>query len=347
VRSASVAGTRHLDTELLYRPEGISAIRDYVAQVKAEALIALSEKHILWLSRERMAFDGLAKVLLPPYETLDRLRSKLTQATLARQVGLDVLPTHVLRVPEDAAQVPIEHFPLCLRPTGDDAVEPMFKVEVINSPQELQSRLAACRIVDSILGQPFRSLPTLVVHGISSEDGEPLHLAAFLADRKFEGVALRLRKTELPLKIGQRLREFGRLVGLTGAYHYDLLYDLAGAQYYFLEVNPRLGGTTDKVIWLDYDEPALCLESYVYKTGPPHRRFHIARSHVVSKRALLKHMVCALRGGLQDIDYPPVGRWRHVLDSAVDLLLARDSVFDFQDLVGTYSIHFRRPSPRL
>src|SRR5712692_9467326 len=164
VRSASVAGTRHLDTALLYRPEGISAIRDYVAQVKAEALIALSENHILWLSRERMAFDGLAKVLLPPYETLDRLRSKLTQATLARQVGLDVLPTHVLRVPEDAAQVPIEHFPLCLRPTGDDAVEPMFKVEVINSPQELQSRLAACRIVDSILGQPFRSLPTLVVH---------------------------------------------------------------------------------------------------------------------------------------------------------------------------------------
>jgi len=155
-----------------------------------------------------------------------------------------------------------------------------------------------------------------------------------------------LRKTELPLELGQRLREFGRLTGLTGAYHYDFLYDRAAAQYYFLEVNPRLGGTTDKVIWLDYDEPALCLESYGYKVGPPHRRFHSARSRVVNKRALLKHMMCALRGNTQCVDYPPVSRCRHLLHSALDLLSARDSAFDFQDLAGTFSIHFRRPSPR-
>ncbi len=345
--SASVAGYRSLDASLLYCSEGICAIRNYVTQVKAQALIALSEQHILWLSRERIAFDGTAKVLLPPYETLDFLKSKQAQANLARKVGLNVLPTHVFRAPEDAAQVPATHYPLCLRPSAEDAVDPMFKVEIVNSPDELLRQLASCRIIDSILGQPFQSLPTLVVHGISSEDGKPQHLVAFLADRKFEGVTLRLRKTELQPEIGRSLMEFSRLAGLTGAYHFDLLYDPEHAQSYFLEVNPRLGGTTDKVIWLGYDEPALCVESYGYRLGSLHHRFNSVHSRVANKRALLKHMVCALRGSLQTFDYPPVSRYRNLLNSAVDLVLARDSNFDRHDLAGSLSMHFRRPSGRL
>ncbi len=341
-RSRCMAGCRNLDDNWLYREEGIRAIREYLVETEAQALIALSDKHNLWLSEECRAFDGIARLLAPSYETLDLLRSKQTQADLARRVGLDVLPTHILQTPEDAAHVPAEHFPLCLRPSHEDAVRPDFKVAIAYSPGGLAHLLSVCRVADAVLGQPFLPLPTLVVHGISSAEGEPLQMAAFLADRKFQGITLRLRKAELPAETGERLREFSRFAGLTGAYHFELLHDARTAKSYFLEVNPRLGGTTDKVVWLDFDEPSLLLAAYGYDVAPPRRHFHFQRTSVTNKRSLAKHMISALGGNLQPFDYPQQNRWRQFRDSAIDLFATRDSVFCFHDLPGAFSMHLRR-----
>jgi len=50
---------------------------------------------------------------------------------------------------------------------------------------------------------------------------------------------------------------------------------------------------------------------------------------------VLKHMLKAVKGELTELDYPPVGRTKHILLSLRDLIAARDAVFDWCDLRGS------------
>ena len=101
-----------------------------------------------------------------------------------------------------------------------------------------------------------------------------------------------------------------------------------------------MGGTTDKVVKMGFDEPSLLLESY----GIPSKHTSSGAGgprRVVNKRSLLKHIVWAAMGKLTELDYPEVGPFTHIAYSCRDLIVAKDSIFDWRDLPGSIRFHLR------
>jgi hypothetical protein len=339
--SSCLAGADSLDAELVGSPRGIEAILDYTRQVGADAITAISDTHCLWLAKNRARFDGTCKLLLPPAESLERMSSKIEQAGLAREAGFEVLPTYVIRSSADAAAIDPGSYPLCLRPASAHAVEPFFKVMQARSAEELLHYVRdVWTIRDAVVAQPFRVLPNMVVHCTSREGGELVAGTAFLVDRKFEGLALRVRPMLMPQGLEEKLALFSRNAGLSGTYHFDFLYSPTDRASYFLEVNARFGGTTDKVLWLGLDEPANCLLAYGLQGSRPTRMFGGYKA-VANKRAILKHLLTALRRPPEPWDFPQESRWRSALRSLSDLFLIKDSIYDWQDLKGTIAFHLQ------
>jgi len=179
----------------------------------------------------------------------------------------------------------------------------------------------------------------MIVHCTSAEGGELLGANAFLADRKFEGLALRIRPMSMPAGIVDKIRHFSAAVQLSGVYHFDFLYCKKDDTAYFLEVNPRFGGTTDKVRSLGIDEPANCLYAYGLASTFSPLQSRIYGGAVTNKRAVLKHLLTRLRHDAEPWDYPPESRGKSVLHSLADLVFARDSIFDWKDLRGTFTFY--------
>lgn len=341
-QSRAFAGVGRISPALPGTPEGITAVLDYVRLVAADALATISEAHALWISACHAQFDGVCAVLVPRNETLRILESKMRQVDIARKAGLAVLPTYIVRVPEDVAAVPPEAYPLCLRPATRNAVVPAFKVAWTASEKDLLLRLRSdWSIRDALVGQPFRALPNMIVHGTSSEGGSMTHMDVFLADRKFEGLSLRIRPMAEPHGLSAKIEAFARIAGLSGAYHFDFLYEPSTGCAYFLEVNARFGGTTDKVLWLGVDEPVNCLVAYGLAVGPARRQFRTRRKTVSNKRAELKHIFTMMRREPYPWDYPVESRVRALLRSVADLILTRDSVWDRHDLKGTLAFQLQ------
>jgi hypothetical protein len=313
----------------------------YAQDVRAAAIAAIAEADCLWLAKNRITFEGICKVLVPPAECLERLASKERQVELASASGLAVLPTYIIRGDADVAVIAVGDYPVCVRPLSAGAVTPPFKVLAASSRHELSSLVRRLSIRDGLIAQPLRALPNVIVHCTSDEGGELKSAAAFLADRKFEGLALRIRRMPLPPSLRDRVALFSRMASLAGCYHFDFLYSAETGEFYFLEVNPRFGGTTDKVIWLGVNEPANCLAAYGIATPRPARMFACSRETVVNKRATAKHLLTALRSQPEPWDYPQESRVRAVYHSLADLVAARDSICDWHDIRGTLAFHLQ------
>jgi hypothetical protein len=342
--SSCFAGASTLAEEELGRPGGIEGILDYARQVGAQALATIADRHGLWLARNSSRFTGICKLLQPSESCLELLASKARQIELAREAGFTVLPTYLIRTASDLDQIEGSAYPLCLRPSAPDAVNPSFKVRLAGSAEELLGHLRNRTIVrDGILAQPFLVLPNMVVHCASLENGELLHADAFLADRKFEGLALRVRPMRLSRDLVASIGRFSRLAKLSGAYHFDFLHSAQTGESYYLEVNARLGGTTDKVLWFGVDEAAHALEAYGLDSPRRPRLLRMTRGSVTNKRATVKHLLTMLRRGPEPWDYPQESRFRAALHSLGDLLLAKDSIFDWSDLRGTLAFHLQGP----
>ena len=341
VQSSCLAGAAMMGGEMVGKPRGIEAILDYARSVGAEALAAISDAHCLWLAKNRAAFDGVCRLLLPSAECLERMASKTDQIALAKSVGLEVLPTWVIRSASDVAAIHPGDYPVCLRPAIPGAVEPSFKVLMAGSADELLRYIRQVwTLHDAVIAQPIRVLPNLIIHACSREGGDLLSAAAFLVDRKFEGLALRVRPMTMPAGLAEKIARFSREAKLSGVYHFDFLYIPQTSEAFYLEVNVRFGGTTDKVFRLGIDEPADCLRAYgLAGPNPVHR--HITSRPVVNKRATLKHFLTTLRRGQEPWDYPPESRLSGAIHSVTDLLLARDSITDFADLKGTLAFHLQ------
>jgi len=342
--SFPVSGCNHISPDLIGTSKGINKMIEYVDSIGAEAIAAAGDSEILWLAQNRSLFDERCKVLAPAFSTLKLLASKKQQIVLAKKANFDILPTWYLSVPEDYRKVPVESFPICLRPSTDGTVKPGLKAKMISSPDELFRFLRHIELIDApIIAQPFQNSPSLIVHGVRSESGQVIALRAFSVPRRFEGLALVLNETTLPEKIKKPCEQFAYDSGITGAFHYDLIFSPNRKFLYFLEINIRFGGTTDKVLRMGFDEPALMLAAYGLR-GRSDEKYHGGKhSRIVNKRAILKHMLFVLKDQLTAIDYPPSRRLTHLAYSLKDFFTTKDSVFDWKDLRGSLWFHLRRP----
>ena len=229
-------------------------------------------------------------------------------------------------------------------PDHREAVKPEFKVVLARSPEDLRSFLQGIQSLERpVIAQPLRILPNLVVHGARSESGEILALQPFLVRRKFQMVSLSIRRADFPPGVEKCCRDFIQAAGLTGCFHFELLLSPLEDRAYYLEINTRFGGTTDKVTRLGFDEPGLSLAAFglPMQTGTS---FAAPRGRTaVNKAKVLHHIVWALQGKLSELDYPAVSRVGHVGRSLLDLLAAEDSIFDCRDLRGSLC-YYRHPA---
>jgi predicted ATP-grasp superfamily ATP-dependent carboligase len=321
--------------------EGIDFIRQYVERVRASALAALTDRELLWLARNREEFGRSCQLLVQPHESLSAILSKHRQIEIARQSGLLVLPTYRLTRPEDADTVATADWPLIVRPDQADSVEPRFKVRFIDSRESLRTLMRQCQRLEApLVGQPFLPLPNLVVHGARSISGNVIASRCYDVPRTFEGLSLAVQPRSFPAHLEDRCRMFVINADIQGSYHFEFLFSAADSLAYFLEVNVRLGGTTDKVVRTGFDEPALLLQSFGILAR--HASAGTASSRrVVNKRVMLKHIMRAGSGRLRVPDYPETNRLAHVAYSCRDLFLAKDSIFDWHDVSGSLRFHLR------
>ena len=338
----ALSGSMAMDAGLFGTAEGLEAITRYVRDIGAAAIGAILDSDLMWLAEHRHEFEPACRVLAPPLESLNRLLSKRYQLDLARRAGLAVLPTHFLSRPEDADAIADADFPLVVRPDRPDDIEPTFRIGLAASRQALRTMMDGWRRVKApVIAQPFRSLPNLLVHGVRSESGDVISSRCYFVPRKFEHVTLTLEPRSFPDGLEAACREFVKLAGITGCYHLEFLVSPSDDRAYFLEVNVRLGGTTDKVVHTGFDEPLLLLESYGL-VGPLARessRPTVRR--VANKRVLIKHLTRAVQGRLTELDFPPASRLAHVASSLRDLVVAKDSIFDWRDVAGSVRFHLR------
>ena len=338
--SAALSGGTAMPAARLSTPEGLARIVEYAASVGAGVLAADISVDRGYLIEHRAALEKTCRLVAPTADGRAIEGDKVRQIELARAVGFPVLPTWLLRCPADLDAIPDEAFPICVRPQNL-RLSPWFKVLVMHDRAALRVRLEATDFAGTaIIAQPFLNVPNLKVHGVRSVSGEILALRAFCVSRKFQGVTLSLQPARLPDAIAQSSREFVERCGVVGCFQFDLLWSQDAA--YFLEINPRPGGTTDKVRWLGFDEPSLTLAAYGFR-GPAEQPPAPAPAFrtVVSKRTVLKHIAAAARNELTELDYPGGSRLRHILQSCRELVWAKDSVFDWRDLRGSFWYHAR------
>ena len=184
-----------------------------------------------------------------------------------------------------------------------------------------------------IVAQPFVSGPNLVVHAARSADGSWDHHEAFCTSIKSAGLAVALQPFALPAGLLDACRRFEQAVGLRGVFHYDFILDRASGEAFFLEVNPRLGGTTAKVYAAGYDEPAM-LPAAFFQPGAHRVDLDRPRNASVSRIAAVRYGLSLLRAAPSVLDYPPYRDPRAFGQLAKALLLHRDEVFRLTDVVG-------------
>jgi predicted ATP-grasp superfamily ATP-dependent carboligase len=320
-------------------PAGISVLNDFIRRTKAQALLAFWEPHMLWLAANRDLLHHRCKLLMSSKEALQAIKSKDDQMSIARHTGFSVLPTWELFQKSDVCRIDPAAYPVCLRPSAPQEVRPPFKAEVLQSPSMLESFLEGRTWGPGpLLVQSFLPLPTVVIHGVRSELGELLVLESFMATMRFQAITLELRPFPLDAKIAEYCRKFVNKVGLTGPFHFELLYSVETNTFHFLDINPRLGGTTDKVLRLGFDEPLWTLAAYGFDVRARRYRAPEGQS-VVNRRSVLKHMFWVTRGRLSLLDYPLVGPFRHLLLSLLCFLAAKDSIASAKDLRGTWWLY--------
>ncbi len=332
--SSCLTSVAAFDRSLVFKPVGIEAIRERIKTVGAACMVANRDEHIEWLAANRAAFEPACQLVASSLSTLQTLKSKAEQLELARRAGFSVLPSWFVCNQVHVEDIPKREFPVAIRPSDPADVAPTFKVKVIDNADGLRQFIGGrTRIKSPIVAQPFLPGPNLLVHGVRSPDGAFLELAAFKAARKFRDVALTIERCELAPEVEDACRRFADISGLAGPFHFELLWP-EGREPFFLEVNPRFGGTSGRIRVLGFDEPRLCLSAFglIAQQNEPKCR---SRRRAVEKVAILRHAYHAAGGRIRETDYPPAPRLVHVGVDLVSLIRDRDSVFDWSDLQGS------------
>jgi len=236
----------HFYPETMQLEEVLGQVSRECARGKVAGLTTLAEALALELhAQHRDGRFATTELLLNDPEVYGTLESKVRQADLAAQAGLPLMPTFVLDTFSERLDAP---GPLVLRPDVERTVQPAFKVQLVdNAEQALAIARAMTAPEGRLIVQSFVAGPNLIIHAARARDGSWDHHEAFYTEIKSGGLAVALRPYPLPAGLLAACRRFEQAIGLRGVFHYDFILDENSGEAYFLEVNPRLGGTTGKV----------------------------------------------------------------------------------------------------
>ncbi len=333
--SSCLSSSLPFDRELIFRPEGIDAIRRQVEALGADCLTANRIEHIEWLAANRGVFEPDCKLIASPYEALVALQSKRSQLDIAASAGFRILPTWLVVNADEVDRIPPESYPVAVRPAEFDQVIPKFKVKSFETPDELARFVGGLGVIGSpLIAQPFMPSPNMLVHGVRSPDGSFVEFAGFRVARKFRDFALTVERCDLPSEVETACRRFVDSCGIAGPFHFDLLWP-EGDSPYFLEINPRLGGTSGRVAALGFHEARLSLAAFGLTDYPPASMAFASRRRAVEKTAVVRHAWHTIQGRIRPSDYPPASTIGHLTQDAISLLRDRDSIFDWRDLRGS------------
>jgi hypothetical protein len=301
----------------------------------------------LWHCRDRLP-AGMEIVAVRP-DAAAQLESKRVQDRLARDAGLDVLPSWIFGPGSaaSAADVPAQAFPLAVRPDIARRADPAFKIEVVHDAAQLARLVGglgphSC----SVVAQPLVRGPNLLVHAWRSADGQRRGHLAFEVDLKHRGLTVAMRPVPLPPAIAAGCRRIEDVLGLSGVFHYEFIVDERSGRACFLDLNPRLGGTTGKALAAGYDEP-MALLATVLPQGLTEERFVARRlKRVAGKHQALRALWSTLRGTRSAADYPSAQRGRAVRELLACLFARRDEIVRLDELRSSLAFALCKLSAR-
>jgi predicted ATP-grasp superfamily ATP-dependent carboligase len=304
----------------------VARLSQALSEHGVQALTCVSEPIgvALWACRDRLP-AGLQIAAAKP-AAVQRLESKASQDGLAREAGLQCLPSWLFGPGDRVDNVPATAFPLAVRPDVARRVEPAFKVAVVASAAELQ------RIVDglapqssAVIAQPLVRGPNLLVHAWRSTDGRCAGHLAFRVEVKHRGLTVVMRPVSLDPHIERGCARIEQRLGLSGVFHYEFIEDSRSGQAWFLDLNPRLGGTTGKALSAGYDEP-LALVATLTPGGLTGKPFVGLLRASGGKHQALRALVSTLLGHSTQADYPYPDRRRTLRALLAFLFGGRDEL---------------------
>lgn len=315
--------------------ESIARVGKECTAHRIAAITALSEQLALklWSHRQEGGFPMTGLMLNEP-GLYGALESKLKQVGIAEQADLPVLPTIPLAAVRDSDKLPADRL-MVLRPDIARLVRPMFKAEIIGNRSDAEKFLASRSLDEAwIIAQPFVAGPNLVVHAARATDGSWDHHEAYVTEIKFNGLAVSLKPYLLSAELIEACRKFEKATGLHGVFHYDFIIDEDTGKAFFLEVNPRLGGTTAKVYAAGYDEPTLLVAAHLPSLLASDFRQQTKRHRAISRIAALKCVLAAIHRPLSSIDFPTNSRAAVFGPALRGMLTYPDEVFSLSDILG-------------
>lgn len=314
----------------------LERILRFARTVDADAICTVEEFALLWLDRHRDQFEPECRLMTPSTESLEQLRDKSKQISLARRAGFAVLDSWLLHSAADVAAIPDSAFPVCLRPARLNAIRAQFKAKRLDTREQLSAFLASLKEKGStLIAQPYCLGPNIVLHAARSISGKIEAMDSFRAYRKYDCLALSLERYALSGEIMDAARRFADLAGIYGPFHFDLLQSAETGEVFFLEINYRMGGTTAKVEGLGYDEPMLALSSFGL-VPPRCPKPLVSKSRVTSKRTLVSQLASVRKKAPRHMDFPQASRARTVLSNLREIATVPDPLISLRDLRGTW-----------
>jgi hypothetical protein len=316
--------------------KALKQVTAFVKRVGADAIVTADEFTQLWLAQSRNHFEPNCRVLAADAELLERILKKPEQVGIAREAGFNVLPSWEMHTRKDAALIPANDCPVCVRPGEPDSVKPMFKAMVLETPEALKEFLATVEWRNEpLLVQTYCFGPNIVVHGVCDLSGHMIDMCAYLAYRKSRGFAVSLRPYRLPADVRKACIRFVETAGVTGAFHFDLLQSAQSGKIYYLEINVRMGGTTPKVMRMGYDEPMMMLQSFGVAAPVHAPRLGRFRNSVTGKRSAIVHFIDVLLKRKDPLSYPHTNYSVDVFSALWETISVPDVLFNLRDLRGS------------
>jgi hypothetical protein len=319
-----------LDRSLVGTPEGLDAIRGFVGQVHADALLTSDDYALTWLGRNRRLFEPACTIMAPDPAVLESLLDKYNQTACAIQSGFETLPGWLLTFPEVIRAIPGYAYPVVIRPSQPYSAHPTFKARVISTRRALTDLYASTRWTHPPIVQQFCLGPNYVLHGMRAQSGEFLAWQLFKAYRKYRGFAVSIESEPVPPALERAARRFVESEGLTGPFHFDLLRAESDDSFYFLEINCRLGGTTVRALQLGYDEPGLLLQAFNLETPQPLTPLP-AGAKATSIALNLSQVLGELRNRRDPLAYPRISRTRSLFAALREVFVVPDGLLSRRD----------------